>query len=1057
MIAWFARNSVAANLLMFLIVAVGLFMTREHLILEVFPEFETETVAVAVSYRGATPAEVEQSVLVRIEEAIQDLVGIEELRSTAREGAGTVVVEVEEGYEPRVLLDDIKNRVDAISTFPNEVERPIYSVPIRRREVIGVVVSGDLAEAELRQLGENIRDDLTRLPSVSQVELTEVRPFEISLELSEETLRKFDLTFDEVVSAVRRSSLDLPAGSIKTASGEIRVRTVAQAYVAEDYRKIVVKRRGDGSDLTLGEVAEVRDGFEENPVEARFNGEPCVVLEVYRVGNQNAIQMASEVKAYVAEPDTPLPPGVTLSCWRDRSSIIEKRLKTLGWSALQGGLLVLFVLGLFLRPSLAGWVCLGIPVSFLGALALMPVFGITINILSVFAFILVLGIVVDDAIVTGENIYRHLERGVEGTKAAIEGTQEISLPVTFGVLTTMVAFFPITLIAGRRGALFAQIPWVVVPVLFFSLIESKLVLPAHLKHTRIRPAEEEGALMRFQGRVAGGLQWFAENVYRPVLAACLRRRYLSVACALALMILIAATIAAGHIRFVFFPRVQSEVARASLEMPAGTQFSITAAHVARITSAAKALQHELIDPETGESAIRDILSTAGSAGSRVGQSNIGRVQFEIVPPEERRLKITTREIVTRWRKAIGPLFGARTLNFRAEIGRGGDPVDIQLKGEKVEELRVLADALKERLGQHPGVFDISSSFQEGTLELQLKLKPAGEHLGLSQLDLARQVRQGFFGEEAQRIQRGRDDVRVMVRYTQAERTSLESIESMWIRTPGGAALPLREVAEVEVARGFSVINRVDRRRTINVVADVDKENVRVAGVYEDLRTLLGELRAKYPRVEHSFAGEAEEQRDSTRGLMIGLGIALGAIFVLLAIAFRSYSQPLIVMSVIPFGWGGAVLGHVLMGHSLSIFSVLGMLALTGIVVNDSLVMVDFINRHREDEEALLSAAQEAGVVRFRAIILTSLTTFVGLVPLIFEQSTQAQFIIPMAVSLGFGVLFATSVTLILVPCVYLVLEDGLGVIRGIKAKVWDLPEDEVPRERLEPAPEAEGD
>lgn len=1043
MIAWFARNSVAANLLMLLIVATGLFMTRERLILEVFPEFETETVAVSVTYRGATPAEVEQSVLVRIEEAIQDLVGIEELRSSAQEGSGTVTVEVEEGYEARVLLDDVKNRVDAISTFPSEVERPIYSVPVRRREVIGVVVSGELAEAELRKLGEEVRDDLTRLPSVSQVELTEVRPFEISLELSEENLRKYDLTFDEVVSAVRRSSLDLPAGSIKTESGHIRVRTIAQAYVAEDYQGIVVKRRSDGSDLTLGEVAQVSDGFEENPIEARFNGERCVLLEVYRVGDQNAIQMANEVKAYVASPSTPLPPGVTLSSWRDRSLIIEKRLQTLGWSALQGGVLVLLVLGLFLRPSLAGWVCLGIPVSFLGALALMPVFGITINILSVFAFILVLGIVVDDAIVTGENVYRHLERGLDGTRAAIEGTEEISLPVTFGVLTTMVAFFPITLIAGRRGALFAQIPWVVVPVLFFSLVESKLVLPAHLKHTRIRPPEEEGTLLRLQGRVAAGLQWVAERVYRRVLIACLRRRYLSLACATALMLVVSATIAAGHIRFVFFPRVQSEVATASLEMPQGTQFAITARHVARITSAAKALQRELIDPETGESAIRDILSTAGSAGGQVGQSHVGTVRFEIVPPEDRRLKITTGEIVSRWRKAIGPLIGARTLNFRAELGRGGDPIDILLKSERIEELRVVADLLKERLAEHAGVFDISSSFQEGTLELQLKLKPAGEHLGLSQLDLARQVRQGFFGEEAQRIQRGRDDVRVMVRYTQGERTTLDSVESMWVRTPTGAALPLRDVAEVKVGRGFSTIERVDRRRTIHVVADLDKENVQVAGVYEDLRQLLTELRPRFPRVDYSFAGEAEEQRDSTRGILIGLAIALSAIFLLLAVAFRSYAQPLIVMSVIPFGWGGAVLGHVLMGDSLSIFSVLGMLALTGVVVNDSLVMVDFINRHRADQEdGVLAAAREAGVVRFRAIILTSLTTFAGLIPLIFEKSTQAQFIIPMAVSLGFGVLFATAVTLILVPCVYLMLEDVLSLGRALKARVWDLPEDE---------------
>lgn len=1048
MIAWFARNSVAANLLMGTIIVVGLYSVFGRLVLEVFPEFESDVVQISVSYRGATPSEVERSVLVRIEEAIQDLQGIEELRASASEGSGQVSVEVAKGHDPRALMDDLKNRVDAISTFPQDVERPTYAIAIRRREVIGVVVSGEIDEARLRRLGEQVRDDLTRLPSVTQVELTEVRPFEISIELSEATLREYGLTFDAVAAAVKRSSLDLPAGTIKSRAGEIRVRTLGQKYVGADFEKLVVLRRNDGSQVSLGELGKVRDGFEESPIEARFNGVSCVVLEVYRVGKQDAIELARQVKQYVAAPKVSLPPGVSITQWRDRSVIIEKRLDTLISSALQGGFLVLLVLGLFLRPTLAAWVCVGIPVSFLGALAVMPSVGITINVMSLFSFILVLGIVVDDAIVTGENIYTHLRRGDDPTEAVIRGTEEVSLPVTFGILTTMAAFIPVLMMGGRRGPIFAQIPYIVVPVLFFSLVESKLVLPAHLKHFKLeQPGAERGRLARFQTWVADGLERFAVGVYQPALRRVLDRRVLASSIAIAALLIIGAAVGAGHIRFQFFPRIQSETARASLQMPSGTSFAVTRGYVERMTTAAKDLQRELIDPATGESIIIDILSTSGSAGSTQGQSNIGRVSFVMVPPEDRTLPITSGQLIKAWRKKIGPLPGAREVTFRAEIGRGGSPIEVQLAGRDLEELKRVADGVKQHLREYPGVFDITDSFQEGPVELRLRLKPSAELLGLSVSDLATQVRQGFFGDEAQRIQRGRDDVRIMIRYQRDQRTSLAHIQAMQIRTAGGVSVPFSEVAEVELERGFATINRIDRRRTITVEADVDKENVPLGPIYAQLRPLLEELTKKHRGVSFAFKGEAEEQNESFAGLAIGLGFVLAIIYLLLAIPFRSYTQPLIVMCVIPFGWAGAVLGHVVMGFDLSIFSLLGMLALTGVVVNDSLVMVDFVNRRRaEDEGSLLDAVRTAGVARFRAIILTSLTTFAGLVPLVFfEKSTQAQFLIPMAVSLGFGVLFSTSVTLFLVPVGYLLLEDVKAGAVALKAVAWDLePHDAVP-------------
>ncbi len=1028
MIAWFARNGVAANLLMFVIIALGLNAVWTRIPLEVFPEFELDIIQIAVVHRGATPFEVEEGVVIKIEEAIHEIEGIKEIRARAAEGFGTVDVEIEKGYEVRELLDDVKNKVDAIITFPDEAERPVYSIAQRRREVISVVVSGDLPERELRQLGERVRDDIVALPVVTQVELTAVRPYEVSIEVSESTLQQYGLTLESIAAAINRASLDLPAGSIKAPGGEVLLRTKGQAYVGADFEEIVVLSREDGTRLTLADVADVVDGFEENPVMARFDNAPAVVIEIYRVGEQNAIDISDAVKAYVSEAAAKMPAGVKISYWRDRARIVKARLGTLLKSAVQGGLLILVLLTLFLRFSVALWVCVGIPASFMGALALMPELGVTINVISLFAFILVLGIVVDDAIVTGENIYKHLKVTRDPTRAVIEGTHEVAVPVTFGVLTTVAAFLPLGMIEGVRGQLFAQIPIIVIPVLLFSLVESKLILPAHLKHLRIYGDDDRhhNLLVRVQRAVANGLETAILRFYRPLLGAALRQRYFTWSVFVGIAVLVLSLVAGGRIAYLFFPRVQSETARSYLTMAPGTPFEVTAKEIARVELAARNLRDAYVDPQTGQSAIKNILAIVG----RDGSSNVGSVLFEIVAPEERTIEVTSSEIVREWRKRIGNIPGAQELTFRAEIGRGGNPIEVQLSGSDFEALVAMGEEVKTRLAEYPGVFDISDTADDGKEEIRLSIRPEAELLGLSASQLARQVREAFFGAEAQRIQRGREDVRVMVRFTQSERQSLDTLETMRIRTPSGVEVPFSEVASVSVGQSYSSIKRIDRNRTLNVIADINKDAGDIEAVKADLDAFLGRLQLRYPSVRYSFEGEAREQRESFGSLGLGLIFVLFVIYALLAIPFKSYLQPFIVMSVIPFGIVGAVLGHMILGLYLSVISIMGMLALIGVVINDSLVLVDYVNRKRLEGMTLHGAITTAGVVRFRPVLLTSLTTFAGLAPLIFERTTQAQFLIPMAVSLGFGVLFATFVTLILIPVHYAMLEDLRRLLPG---------------------------
>ncbi len=1019
MIAWFARNHVAANLLLITILIVGLFNLSTRIPLEVFPSFATDRINVNVSLRGATPEDVEKGISIRIEEAIQDLEGIKQIASRSSEGSAAVNIEVDTGYDPREVLADIKSRVDAINTFPADAEKAVVSLATRRHEVISVSVASAYGEKETREYAEKVRDELLKIPAITQVELSGVRDYEIAIEIPQHKLQQYNLTIAQISKAISNSSADVSAGNLKTQGGDILLRSKGQAYRKDEFAKIAIKTHTDGSILRLSDIALITDGFEESPVRTRFNGKQAAFIDVYRIGKQSAIDVADAVKDYIDKQQSNLPHSVELSYWDDDSQVVKNRISTLTTSALQGGILVLALLSLFLRPSIAFWVFIGIPISFMGAFIVMPFFGITLNIISLFGFILVLGIVVDDAIVTGENIYTHLKTSESGEQAAIRGTEEVATPVTFGVLTTVAAFLPLAFIEGARGALFAQIPVIVIPVLLFSLIESKFVLPSHLKHLKLRKESKPSKFSQFQQRFADGFESTILRYYQPLLKKAVNFKAVTFIGFAGVFLVIVALIMSGWTKFIFFPRVPSETVRASLTLPAGTPFEVTNKYIMKMTEKAELLRDKYIDQETNKSIIINILSTTGGRG---GVSNKGSVRFEITPPESRHLSIGSPQLVREWRALIGPIPGAESITFRAEMGRSSDPIHVQLKASSLDVLKEITDKVKVRLATYPTVFDIEDSLSDGKEELQIELTEQGRALGLTRTSISSEVRNAFFGSQVQRIQRGRDDVRVMVRLPLSERKTTSALENILIATPNGGSVPLSHVAKLIPGKSPSTISRIDRYRTANVSADVEKENTNMTILQADLKTYLDELILQYPGVSHSLEGEAKEQRESFGSLAWALLFVFFIIYALLAIPFKSYLQPIIVMSVIPFGMIGAVIGHWIMGMELTIMSLLGMLALIGVVVNDSLVLVDFINKKRSDGGELMEAVLIAGASRFRPVMLTSLTTFIGLMPLLFEKSTQAQFLIPMAVSLGFGIIFATLITLILVPVNYLIVE-----------------------------------
>ncbi len=1034
MISWFAKNPVAANLLMLFIMvsgAISIFSINS----EVFPEFSLDMVSIEVPYLGAAPEEVEEAISIRIEEAIQGLDGIEEITSTASEGMGMVMVELELGADARKVVDDIKGRVDAIDTFPVETEKPIVRELIGRNQVVDVAVSGTTDEFTLKAVAEEVRDELSAIQGISQVEITSARPYEIAIEVSELALRRHGLTFDDVAAAVRRSSLDMPGGSVRADSGEILLRTIGQAYRGAEYEELVLMSRADGTRLRLRDVASVIDGFAETDQSARFDNDPTVLISVFRTGDQGALEIADLVRTYVDGKQGSLSEGLILSVWQDQSVMLGDRLNTMLRNGLTGFVLVFVLLALFLELRLAFWVSLGIPVSFLGAIMFMPGLDATVNVLSLFAFILVLGIVVDDAIIVGENIHTHMEEHDDGVHGAIQGAHEIATPVVFAVLTTVAAFTPLLFVPGMLGKFFGIIPVIVIPCLLFSLVESLCILPAHLAHLKERPP---GPWRRFQLLFANGLKHFVQRAYKPTLELALRWRYLTAAVFVSTMVVTLGMVLGGWVTFQFFPAIEAPFMSASVTMPLGSPVSVTSDAVARLEAGAERLRDELRE-ETGQDYFVHMFASVGDQpmASREGPigpvvstaaSHIGEVTVELIASQNRLFKSET--LGNRWRELTGQIPEAVEVSFNASAMSPGQDIDVMLTGTNIDHLRSAADEIKNELRSYAGVYGISDSFLEGKEELKLGITPAAEALGLSLQDLGRQVRQAFYGEEAQRIQRGRDDIRVMVRYPADQRRSLGNLERMRIRTPDGGEVPFSQVAVVDPGRGYASIKRVDRTRAVNVTASVDADVTSAGGVNADLvASVLPRVLDQYPGVRYAFQGMQAEQAEGVAGLQVGFGVALLAIFALLAIPLKSYVQPLIIMSAIPFGLVGAIWGHMLMGVNLSFMSMFGLVALSGVVVNDSLVMVSYINQKRALHGDLRTSIREAGVARFRAILLTSLTTFFGLAPLMLERSFDAEFLLPMAVSLAFGVVFATFITLILVPTEYLILDDlerGLG-------------------------------
>ncbi|WP_018970679.1 efflux RND transporter permease subunit [Rubritalea marina] len=1061
-IRWFSRNHVAANFLMLIIVLAGV-MTWFGLKKEVFPETSLDAVTVTVVYPNATAEEVEDGVILPIEDAVADVDGIKRYSASASEGMGQVFVEVETGYDVRDVMSDVKGRVDGISIFPEQIERPVVEELILATQVMSVAVSANTDEKSLKQMAAQVRDGLLRYQEpdadggsrklrqmlqgkaeITKASLSNVRPYELSIEVPERALRRYGLELADIANALRAQSVDIPMGSIKERAGDLVLRVQGKLRDVEAVRRVEVVSSRSGEKLTLGQIATVVDGFGDVDLSTRFDGRTAVMVNVYRSGDQDTTLLAYGVRDYIERvAPTELPEGVSLEIWNDQSEMLAGRLSLLGRNGAWGLGLVFVVLALFLRPSLAALVALGIPVSFAGGVWMMPQLGVSVNMISLFAFILVLGIVVDDAIVVGENVYRRIRDGEDPKLASWKGTHEVGVVVTFGVLTTMAAFTPMLGLSGVSGKIWPNIPYVVIPVLFFSLIQSKLVLPAHLAMLKKRRASSEyGLLSKVQHRVADGLEWVIQHGYKPLLEKVLHGRWVVWSCFIAIFIIAIGLVSSGRVPFVFMPKVEGDVVSAQLEMPTGIAFERTSEVVEQIEAAAMQVGAELTGVE-GESLIKHALVSSGTQPFQTGftpldanvSSHLGEVTLELIPSGER--EVSASEFISAWRDALGQIPGVVSLSFKQETNSGGNAIDIEITGSSLNELKAAADHITSELESRPGTTDISTNWRLGKNELVFdgaSLTPRGRAMGFTLVEVSRQLRAMFYGEEVQRLQRGRDEVKVMVRYPEAERQSMDVLDEISLRSPSGEKVPLSEVLEGQESRGLSTINRVDGLRAVEISADVDSEsgvnaNSLVASFNDEV---LNGLSEKFPGVQWGYRGEQEDQNTSVKEMGVRFIFALIMIYVLMAIPLKSYLQPVIVMSVIPFGFVGALAGHILLGLDLSIMSLCGLVALAGVVVNDSLVLVEYVNRHRDEHRSVFRAAWHAGASRFRPIILTSLTTFVGLMPMLTETDMQAKFLIPMAVSLGFGILFATLITLLLVPSVYLMLED----LKALSAKLF---------------------
>ena len=1041
-IKWMASNHVAANLLMLVLIVGGvikMFTIKQ----EIFPEVTLDMIRISVAYPGAGPEEVEEGIILKIEDNLTGIDGIEQVTSTASEGVGVVLAEIRTGQDADLILQNIKSEIDRIVTFPQRAEKPIITKLVNLREVISVAVFGKVSHLTLREQAETIREELLMNPKITQVELSGVREHEIAVEISEENLQKYGLTLDQVATRIRSASLDLPGGNIKTQGGEILLRTKEKRYKAAEYGEIVVWANPDGSQVRLKDIGSVRDTFEETDLGATFDGLPAALIKVFRVADQKPTEISDIVKAYTLKKSSELSDNLQVGIWNDTSIIFRSRMELLQKNAALGLTLVLIVLGMFLEIRLAMWVMLGIPISFFGAMIIMPALGVSINMISLFAFILALGILVDDAIVVGESIFEHRQKGKSYSLAARDGVLEVAMPVVFSVLTTVAAFSPLLYITGVMGKFMKSIPLVVITLLMVSLVESLFVLPSHLSN---------GKKTKKKGWFLGAIEWvrnycssrmssFTEGPYKRFLKKCLSYRYVVFSIGVALLMLTVGVIKGGLIKFSFMPDVEGDIVNVSLRMPPGTPISRTKELADFIVQMGMETVSELDQEREGQPGMLEhiyavIGGTIAQGGPQGGQSqsasHFSDISMSLIEANLR--NFPTETVMQRWREKVGQLPGIDYLTFSSNLMHMGADLDIQLAHSDFNTLEIASDRLKEAIAEYPGVEDLKDTYVQGKQELKLTLKPAALTLGVTEMELAQQIRSAFFGAEALRLQIGRNEVKVMVRYPREEREHMANLENMRIRLKNGGEMPFYQAADVERGRGYSLINRTDRKRVINVIGRVDSKRANAGEILQELKDgTLKELMQDYPGLTYGMKGEEENRVKTMSSMAEGFLLALLAIYALMAIPFKSYIQPVLIMVAIPFGIVGAILGHLLMGYSLSMLSFFGVVALSGVVVNDSLILIDKINSNRREGMGRIKAIIQGSTRRFRPIILTSLTTFFGLFPMITETSVQAKFLIPMAISLGFGILFATGITLILIPSLYLVLEDFIARKRTMRS------------------------
>ncbi len=1029
-LAWWAKNSVAANLLMIIALIGGVVgfasMQRENNPAAVFPG-----ASINVSWPGASPQEVEEQIIVRIEEALSDLDGVDELTAAAREGSGSVWVSGLPTMDASEFVNEIKLRVDGINNLPRDAFRPQVNRWQNSDQIAGFALHGEIPRRDLQRIAREIRNEIaSTIPDVSLVDMMGVLSEEVSIEVSEEAMRRYGVSFSDISRAISTASMNTSAGSVRSDVGDVRITARELADTAQDFESIIIRQTPGGGVVRVGDVATVSDGLSDFNLNATFNGEQMVIIAIRSTGNSDIIDVSNALKAYAAEKNQELPSTVQLSEWWDGADQFNSQLTVIGSSALIGLALVLGILVLFLRPIVAFWVTIGIATAFAGAFMVLPLIGVTLNFLSLFAFLIVIGVVVDDAIIVGENIHARVERGEQGLTAAVVGAQMVAKPVIFAVITTMMAFAPWMLLTGPTVQFTAQISLVVVAALAFSLIEALLILPAHLSH--IKPQKPHGIFgpfVRFQAMLANSLVAFARHVYAPILTFAIKQRYMTFLAFIGMFVIAIVLMSTGRVGFSFMPQIESDLIRVNIQLAEGTPWSRTEDIRSRLDEAELQVQEEYREEFPGEIDMISSRSTLATDGSV-------RAWINIAPPEIRPGRTPTADVAQRIRDALGPIPDAEEIRFDATINDNGPAIQFAINHPDLDVLRAASAELREYLATYETAYDIVDNLQSSADELQLTLRPDAQALGLTLADVTRQVRQAFYGEEVQRLPRGGEDVRVMVRYPREARNSLDAVNNVRIRTADGREVPLASVAEASFAPGINRINRRERQRTVRVSAELSDRDA-AQTIREDLEeNFFPEWRERYPGISTGAIGEAQGQQEFMEEIMGLQLIMFGLMYVLLAVAFRSYFEPIVIMTAIPFAFAGAVFGHALLGVNLALFSFFGMGAAAGIVINDNLVLVDFVNRLRERGVGAMQALVDAGVQRFRPILLTTVTTFIGVLPMIAERSTSAQFLKPMVISLGFAVVFALFLTLLLVPSLYAIGVDFRRLIISLWTGKW---------------------